>query len=304
MSNVLPKRVLVGHGKLAIHVSPLVLAAAALEAGSVYGELATRAAGLTTAEAETQLAVHGPNVLASDQRPGIGRLLFRSVLNPLVILLGVLATVSFATADARAGTMMVLMIVLSVGLKLYPGGEGRQRRRQAQGDDLGHAQRRFADGVPQEIPLAQLVPGDVVQLAAGDMIPGDVRIVHAKDLFVSQGTLTGESFPVEKHAVETGGATTPPFELSVDRVSRHERRERVGNGGRRRDGEGNLPRWNGAGDVRAARRDGVRSRHLPVHVAACCASWPSWCRSCSSSTGSRRATGRRPSSSPWPSPSV
>ncbi|HTA21068.1 MAG TPA: HAD-IC family P-type ATPase, partial [Polyangia bacterium] len=213
MSNLLPKRVLVGHGKPAIHVSPLVLAAAALEAGGVYEKLATRVEGLTAAEAETRLAEHGPNVLASDQRPGILRLLFRAVLNPLVILLGVLATVSFSTADPRAGTMMVLMIVLSVGLKLY---------QEAKSDSVAAKLKAMIsvratalrDGRPQEIPLAQLVPGDVVQLAAGDMIPGDVRVVHAKDLFVSQGTLTGESFPVEKHAVETGGATTAPFELS------------------------------------------------------------------------------------------
>ena len=49
-----------------------------------------------------------------------------------------------------------------------------------------------------ELPLGELVPGDVVKLAAGDMIPGDVRLVSAKDLFIVQGALTGESFPVEK----------------------------------------------------------------------------------------------------------
>jgi Mg2+-importing ATPase len=54
------------------------------------------------------------------------------------------------------------------------------------------------DGQPKEVPLQQLVPGDVVKLSAGDMIPGDVRLVSAKDLFVIQATLTGESMPVEK----------------------------------------------------------------------------------------------------------
>ena len=59
---------------------------------------------------------------------------------------------------------------------------------------------------PQELPVSHLVPGDVVKLAAGDMIPADVRIVSAKDLFVIQGSLTGESFPVEKFEVDTGPA--------------------------------------------------------------------------------------------------
>ena len=54
------------------------------------------------------------------------------------------------------------------------------------------------DGQPKEIPLKQLVPGDVVKLSAGDMIPGDVRLISAKDLFIIQATLTGESMPVEK----------------------------------------------------------------------------------------------------------
>ncbi|MDV6329079.1 cation-transporting P-type ATPase, partial [Idiomarina sp. Sol25] len=52
----------------------------------------------------------------------------------------------------------------------------------------------------QEVPIADLVPGDIVQLAAGDMVPADVRVLNAKDLFVSQAMLTGESMPVEKHA--------------------------------------------------------------------------------------------------------
>ena len=54
------------------------------------------------------------------------------------------------------------------------------------------------DGQPREVPLSELVPGDVVKLAAGDMIPADVRLLSCKDLFVIQASLTGESFPVEK----------------------------------------------------------------------------------------------------------
>src|SRR5665647_2186258 len=54
---------------------------------------------------------------------------------------------------------------------------------------------------PQEMPISTLVPGDIVYLSAGDMIPADVRLLSAKDLFVSQAMLTGESIPLEKHAV-------------------------------------------------------------------------------------------------------
>ncbi len=67
------------------------------------------------------------------------------------------------------------------------------------------------DGQPKEIPLQQLVPGDVVKLSAGDMIPGDVRLLAAKDLFIIQATLTGESLPVEKtDARDTAPAMSRP----------------------------------------------------------------------------------------------
>jgi P-type Mg2+ transporter len=211
-STVLPKRVLTGHDRPAIRASPLLLEAAELNVAGVYARLGTRAEGLTSERAATLLAEHGPNVLARDQRPGFLRLLWRSLINPLVILLSVLATVSFSTGDPRAGTVMVLMIVLSVGLRLYQEAkaDGAAAKLKAM---ISVSATALRDGTPREIPLAELVPGDVVKLAAGDMIPGDVRIVQAKDLFVTQGSLTGESFPVEKHAVESAVLTTPPLEM-------------------------------------------------------------------------------------------
>jgi P-type Mg2+ transporter len=212
MSNILPKRVLAAPEKASIRVSPLVIEAAGLDPAAVYVRLTTRPEGLTSERAAALLAEHGQNVLARDRRPDFLLLLWRSVLNPLVILLAVLATVSFATADHRAGTVMVLMIILSVGLRLY---------QEARADTAAAKLRAMIsvsatvlrDGAPREIPLAELVPGDVIQLAAGDMIPADVRIVQAKDLFVSQGSLTGESFPLEKHVVEMAAVGVAPLDL-------------------------------------------------------------------------------------------
>jgi len=66
------------------------------------------------------------------------------------------------------------------------------------------------DADARELPLRDLVPGDVIKLSAGDMIPGDVRVLSCKDLFVSQGSLTGESLPIEKfHGPETKVASSP-----------------------------------------------------------------------------------------------
>ena len=217
MTSVLPKRLLAAgqHRLPTIRVSPIVLESAATDAAHVYARLKTRPEGLTVAEAEARLAEHGPNVLAKDQRPGIGKLLWRAVLNPLVILLAVLATISFATGDPRAGIMMLLMIVLSVGLKLIQEAKAGSAAAKLKAM-ISVTATVLRDGTRAGDPVAQLVPGDVVQLAAGDMIPGDVRIVQAKDLFVIQGSLTGESFPVEKYEVETDAAeaATAPIELT------------------------------------------------------------------------------------------
>jgi P-type Mg2+ transporter len=185
-----------------------------MDAAHVYARLATRPEGLTNVEAQARLEQYGPNVLAKDQRAGLGKLLWRSVLNPLVLLLAALATISFATGDLRAGLMMVSMIVLSVGLKLIQ--ETRAGSAAAKLKAMISVTASVSrDGAAHEIPVAQLVPGDVVQLTAGDMVPGDVRIVQAKDLFVSQGALTGESFPVEKSEIETSAAeaATAPVAL-------------------------------------------------------------------------------------------
>lgn len=201
--------------RLAIHASPILVETAVMDASSVYTHLETRPEGLTTHEVKSRMARYGPNVLTKDQRPRLMRLLGHALSNPLVILLAVLATISGVTGDFRAAFLMLFMIALSVGLRLF---------QEIKASDAAAKLRAMIsvtatvvrNGVPQEIAIAHLVPGDIVQLAAGDMIPADVRVVQAKDLFVIQGALTGESFPVEKYDVErnTGAAVTTPVELT------------------------------------------------------------------------------------------
>ncbi|HEY3913966.1 MAG TPA: magnesium-translocating P-type ATPase, partial [Verrucomicrobiae bacterium] len=70
------------------------------------------------------------------------------------------------------------------------------------------------DGKPREVPLGQLVPGDIVKLSAGDMVPGDVRVLSSKDLFIIQATLTGESLPVEKFDITETRENISPLEYS------------------------------------------------------------------------------------------
>jgi P-type Mg2+ transporter len=214
-SSVLPKRLFaaIRREKPAIRVAPLLLEVAALPAAEVHGRLASRDAGLTAEEAARRLEEGGPNVVAKEARTSVAQLLKHALLNPLVVLLALLATISFATGDARAGTVMALMIALSVGLKLVQ--ESRADSAAAKLKAMISITATVVrDGAAREVAVAELVPGDVVKLAAGDMVPGDVRVVAAKDLFVTQGSLTGESFPVEKFAADPGAAGRAPLELA------------------------------------------------------------------------------------------
>jgi Mg2+-importing ATPase len=172
----------------------------------------TTKGGLSEGEAGQRLLKSGPNVVARDERNPRIQLLRKALINPLVILLILLAASSFLTHDPRAGSVILLMVVIGVVVRFVQ--ESRA--------DLAAAKLRAMIGIhasvvragqQREVPVADLVPGDIVELAAGDMIPADVRLLTCKDLFLIQGSLTGESFPVEKfaHREETAGRS--PLEL-------------------------------------------------------------------------------------------
>ncbi len=122
-------------------------------------------------------------------------------------------------------------------------------------------------GQQREIPLDHLVPGDVVALAAGDMVPADVRVIAAKDLFISQASLTGESFPVEKFDAGRDPRRRGPAGTEQHLLHGHERRERLGDGGDRDDRAEHL-----------FRRHGPQHRRPPASRAAST-------RACSDSPG-------------------
>src|ERR1022692_1604300 len=192
-----------------IQVSPVVLDAARKGSEELLALLRTAASGLTQTEADLRARTTGPNEVAQERPQGWPVRLLKIILNPLVILLTVLSGVSFATGDARAGTVMAMMVVLSVGLRFWQ--EARAGAAAAKLKAMIHVTATVVrDGKAREIPLRDLVPGDMIQLAAGDMIPGDVRLLSSKDIFVSQGSLTGESLPVEKfHDADTTTASSP-----------------------------------------------------------------------------------------------
>jgi P-type Mg2+ transporter len=211
---VLPKRIPHGpHPPTAVRVSPLLLEAAGVEADAVLQELRTSKIGLAEEDAAQRLRESGPNVVARDERHPRIKLLRKALINPLVILLVVLAASSFLTGDVRAGSVILLMVVLGVVVRFVQEARADSAAAKLRAMISVHAT-VLRDGQQREVPIANLVPGDVVELAAGDMIPADVRLLSCKDLFLIQGSLTGESFPVEKFAAREEVAGRSPLELT------------------------------------------------------------------------------------------
>jgi Mg2+-importing ATPase len=195
-----------------IAVAPSVLDAARKEGDTLLRDLRTSVAGLTEAEAEERLRTNGPNEIAQERKEGWLIRLLRIIRNPLVILLATLSALSYFTGDVRAGSVMAMMVALSVGLRFIQ--EARANAAAEKLKAMIHVTATVVRaGAAREIPLRDLVPGDIVKLAAGDMIPGDVRLLSLKDLFVSQGSLTGESLPVEKTCPPEADSATSPTEL-------------------------------------------------------------------------------------------
>jgi P-type Mg2+ transporter len=184
-------------------VSKQVEELATVSVEELFRRLGTSEAGLSDEEAERRLDQFGPNEVAAERQHTWVHRLFTASRNPLVILLTVLATVSYATGDFRAGTVMLLMVILGLSLRFVQ--ESRADAAAAKLKAMISVTAAVVrNGQTREIPISQLVPGDIVQLSAGDMIPADVRLISAKDLFIIQATLTGESMPVEKiEAVDT-----------------------------------------------------------------------------------------------------
>ena len=160
--------------------------------------------GLDVAEAARRLARDGPNEIAHEAPlPGWIRL-WHCYVNPFNLLLTALALLSFLSADGKATVVIGAMVALSTVLRFVQ--EGRAHRA-AQGlralvTNTASVIRRAGAVQPsaplQELAVHDLVAGDIVALSAGDMIPADCRVLSARDLFIAQAAMTGESLPVEK----------------------------------------------------------------------------------------------------------
>ena len=160
-------------------------------------QLQATPSGLSSEEAERRLDRYGPNSIVTEPRFAALLNLLRFLLNPLVIILLAASGISLVLGDPVGGSIIIAMVILSVLLNFFMEFQAQHAVEEIR-KQVATTAEVVRDGRTQEIPVARLVPGDIIRLNAGDLVPADARLLEVKDLQVRESALTGESLPVEK----------------------------------------------------------------------------------------------------------
>jgi len=204
--------------------SARALSIAEAQASDVYSLLRTSKDGLSEELVEEFRKQYGLNEVAHEKPPAWYVQLIQAFINPFTAILVIVGIASFFTdvifaepTERSWETIIILsiMILISGVLRFWQEFQSNQAALKLKAMVRTTATvLRSNIGKPVELPIVELVPGDIIQLAAGDMTPADVRILSSKDLFISQAVLTGESMPVEKFSTAAGvKASQNPLEL-------------------------------------------------------------------------------------------
>jgi len=196
----------VAPGGLDAHVALMPLA-------QLCAQLHASEHGLTQAEAQERLLASGPNEPVAHRQGHGMRHMLAFATNPLVVILLLASLVSGLLHDVANATIIALMVLLSMVLNVvqtYRSQQAAERLR----DEVAPTAAVLRDGTWSDLPRRDLVPGDVIRLAAGDRVPADARLLTSRDLHVQQAALTGESMPTDKDA---GDLLTAPVRLAEAR---------------------------------------------------------------------------------------
>ena len=161
-------------------------------------------AGLASAEAKQRLRLHGPNSLVGESRFAALLGFFGFFANPLVAILLAAAAISIVLGDPVGGSIIIAIVLLSVVVNFYTEFQARHAVEDIR-KQVATTAAVVRDGKELELPVAELVPGDVIRLNAGDLAPADARLLDSKDLHVRESALTGESLAVDKAASDLAG---------------------------------------------------------------------------------------------------
>lgn len=189
-----------------------LLSAASLAPQDALRQASSGSGGLTSAQVEPLHEQYGSNKITKQKKESVAKRLFGAFVNPFTVVLFVLAAISLFTdvimapkgqKDPSSAIIVFVMVLISGILRfVQEARSGKAAEALSEMVKTSIAVRRD-NGQPVELPIEELVPGDVIVLAAGDMVPADVRILSATDLFIGQSSLTGESEPVEKLPLQT-----------------------------------------------------------------------------------------------------
>jgi Mg2+-importing ATPase len=172
----------------------------------LLSQLEATPAGLTEPQAQDRLKSVGPNELAPSKRFGPVREFLGFFANPLVLILLVASGVSYATGGHVEALIIVSIVFLSVILNFYQVFQA-QKAVQDLRKQVALTASVVRDGATRDVPVTELVPGDVIKLTAGSLVPADARLLEENDLHVRESALTGESLPIEKDAADLAGDT-------------------------------------------------------------------------------------------------
>jgi P-type Mg2+ transporter len=161
--------------------------------------LQATSAGLTTEEAGRRLRLYGPNSLVRESRFAVLLSFFGFFANPLVIILVIASGISLALGEHVGGLIIIAIVLFSVLLNFLMEFQARHAVEEIQ-KQLAITAVVIRDQRALDLPITELVPGDIVHLKAGDLVPADARLLDVNDLHVRESVLTGESLPVEKAA--------------------------------------------------------------------------------------------------------
>jgi len=172
----------------------------------LFTTLGSSPVGLTSEQALAGLVRYGHNDISRIRKPPVIFQFLSHFKNLLVVILIIAATISLFAGELTNAVIIFFIVFASVTLDFF------QEYKAGQAADLLRQKIRsraavFRDRKEQDLPIAELVPGDMVALTAGDIVPADARVLTARNFYVNQSALTGEPFPVEKHPGVAGAGT-------------------------------------------------------------------------------------------------
>jgi P-type Mg2+ transporter len=182
-----------------------------LPAQSVVNRLNSSLDGLTSQEVEKRLQIYGRNELEKAHKHSAIREFLLHFKSPLVIILLIAGLISGILGEIANVVIIFVIVLISTILDFYQESKA-EKAAQLLKEKVTTTATLLRDNVKQEVKLPEIVPGDIIYLSSGDITPADARLITAKDLFVNQSSLTGESFPVEKTPVPLMGKDVPVTE--------------------------------------------------------------------------------------------